>query len=334
MHIYNAVLNIHVVTFAHNALSYTATRRLKDVRLSSSLGGSTAGGGQSLRSVDCLVWIWVQKLLVINRTWASETSSEQLSCGTSPWPRACRRTWRWWSQLAARCTWEPARRNCPAPRTRRSSHRPRRCRTCHFTHSHHAQSPLVAGRVKASSHRPAPDTTKLSCLCRVRFGGVNWIPDNSRLSLTENLKSEHVQSNRPTHTGTPDTTQIGPFCRVWCGGVNWVGPTARQVCSASECVGRHRYCRCDRRTHSEAKHICRTSGRLNSHLLIRHRQHCLVVSCGRSELRISGESKVIGCVRPSVFTLSYELIDLWPSVLHVFGRNLEPYLAGNWKSTS
>ena len=26
-----------------------------------------------------------------------------------------------------------------------------------------------------------PDTTKLSCLCRVRFGGVNWIPDNPRL---------------------------------------------------------------------------------------------------------------------------------------------------------
>ena len=177
-------------------------------------------------------------------------------------------------------------------------------------------------------HAATPDTTKLFCLCRVRFGGVNWIPDNSRLSPTENLKSEHVQSNRPIHTGTPDTTQIGQFCRVWCGGVNWVGPTARQVCSASECVGRHRHCRCDRRTHSDAEHICRAVGP-TQFTPPDTTQHCLVVSGGRSELRISGESKVIGCVRPSVFTLSYELIDLWPSVLHVFGRNLVLYLAGN-----
>jgi len=42
-------------------------------------------------------------------------------------------------------------------------------------------------------HTATPDMTKLSCLCRVRFGGVNWIPDNSRLSPTENLKSEHVK---------------------------------------------------------------------------------------------------------------------------------------------
>jgi len=41
-------------------------------------------------------------------------------------------------------------------------------------------------------HTATPDTTRLSCLCRVRFGGVNWIPDSSRLSPTENLKSEHV----------------------------------------------------------------------------------------------------------------------------------------------
>ena len=66
-------------------------------------------------------------------------------------------------------------------------------------------------------HTATPDTTKLSCLCRVRFGGVNWIPDNSRLSPTENLKPEQVQSNSPIHTGTPGTTQTGPSCRVWCG---------------------------------------------------------------------------------------------------------------------
>ena len=55
------------------------------------------------------------------------------------------------------------------------------------------------------SHTATPDTTKLSCLCRVRSGGVNWVLDNSKLSPTENLKSDQVQSNRPIHTGTPDT---------------------------------------------------------------------------------------------------------------------------------
>jgi len=73
---------------------------------------------------------------------------------------------------------------------------------------------------------------------------MNWIPDNSRLSPTENSKSEDVQRNCPIHNGTPyttcmaklpgalkakedyqqqpqDTTQTGPSCRVWCGGVNW-----------------------------------------------------------------------------------------------------------------
>ena len=53
-----------------------------------------------------------------------------------------------------------------------------------------------------------PDTTKQSCLCCVRFGGVNWIPDNSRLSPTENLKSEYVLGNCPIHTGTTDTTRL------------------------------------------------------------------------------------------------------------------------------
>jgi len=39
-------------------------------------------------------------------------------------------------------------------------------------------------------HTVTPDKRKLSYLCRVRFGSVNWIPDNSRLAPTENLKSE------------------------------------------------------------------------------------------------------------------------------------------------
>jgi len=40
-----------------------------------------------------------------------------------------------------------------------------------------------------------PDTTKLSCLCSVRIGGVNLIRYYSRLSPTENLKYERVNSN-------------------------------------------------------------------------------------------------------------------------------------------
>jgi len=71
-------------------------------------------------------------------------------------------------------------------------------------------------------HTATPDTTKLSCLCRVRFGGVNWIPDNSRLSTTENLKSEHVQSNRPIHTATRQ------HCRA-CLSTAAAGTQARQA---------------------------------------------------------------------------------------------------------
>jgi len=56
-------------------------------------------------------------------------------------------------------------------------------------------SPItVATCVLRVIYTAMPDTTKLSCLCRVRFGGVNWIPDDSGLSPTENLKSEHVSS--------------------------------------------------------------------------------------------------------------------------------------------
>ena len=62
--------------------------------------------------------------------------------------------------------------------------------------------------------RSKADTSQLN-LPHVRFGGVNWIPGNSRLSPTENLKSERIRINRPIHTDTPDTTQTGLSCRVW-----------------------------------------------------------------------------------------------------------------------
>jgi len=41
-------------------------------------------------------------------------------------------------------------------------------------------------------HTATPDTTKLSCLCRVRSGGVNWIPDNSRLCRRQKICSRNT----------------------------------------------------------------------------------------------------------------------------------------------
>jgi len=83
-------------------------------------------------------------------------------------------------------------------------------------------------------HTATPDPTKQSCLRPVCLGGVNWIPDNSRLSPTGSLKSEHANSNCPIHSATPGTIQTGLSCRIWCGGVNRVGPTGRQVRSVSD----------------------------------------------------------------------------------------------------
>ena len=71
--------------------------------------------------------------------------------------------------------------------------------------------------LKVNSHRHARHEKTALSVSRPRFGGVNWILDNTKLSPTENLKTEHVQSNCLIHTGTLDTTQTGPSCRVWCG---------------------------------------------------------------------------------------------------------------------
>ena len=117
-------------------------------------------------------------------------------------------------------------------------------------------------------------------MCRVRFGGVNWIPDNSRLSPTENLKSEHVESNRPIHTGVPDTTQTRPSCRIWCGGViESARPPDKCVQRRSVSGGAGTAGATAGRTRTQNAFVGR-SGRLSSHRLTRHRQHCFVVSVG------------------------------------------------------
>ena len=60
-------------------------------------------------------------------------------------------------------------------------------------------------------------TTKLSCLCRVCLGRVNWILDNSKLSPTENLKSERAAeqlSNSHRHT-RHDKDRTVLSCLLW-----------------------------------------------------------------------------------------------------------------------
>jgi len=116
-----------------------------------------------------------------------------------------------------------------------------------------------------ATSRPRLDKTVLSASRPVRRCGVNLIPDNSRLSPTENLKPEHVNSNCPIHTATPDTTQTGLFCRVWCGGVS------RRCVLCLVCVGMRPAAQCDRRTHSDAERTCPA---INSHRHTRKRQDC------------------------------------------------------------
>jgi len=74
----------------------------------------------------------------------------------------------------------------------------------------------------------------------------NRIPDNSRLSPTENSKSEHVQSKRPIYT-RHDTDRTILSCLVWrCELSRPDGRTSAfsdGVCRAAQC---------DRRTHSDA----------------------------------------------------------------------------------
>jgi len=61
----------------------------------------------------------------------------------------------------------------------------------------------VSLSVKANSHCHARHDKTVLSVSRP-LGGVNWILDNSRQSPTENMKSEHVNSNCPIHIATPD----------------------------------------------------------------------------------------------------------------------------------
>jgi len=78
----------------------------------------------------------------------------------------------------------------------------------------HFLDPPLPDYIIPNSHRQdRPDQTVPSVSCLPRQCEY-WILDDSRLSPTGNLKSEHVNSNCPIHTTTPDTTQTRPSCRV------------------------------------------------------------------------------------------------------------------------
>jgi len=66
-----------------------------------------------------------------------------------------------------------------------------------------------------------------------------------------------VKASSHRHT-RQDTDRTVLSCLVWRCELS--RPTARQVRSASGCVGRRRHCRCDRRTHSGAERTCRAVG--------------------------------------------------------------------------
>ena len=100
-------------------------------------------------------------------------------------------------------------------------------------------SHTVSNRLMASSHRHARhDKTVLSVSRPLRRSEMDS-RDNSRLSPTENLKSEHVQSNCSVHIATPDTTQTGPSCCVWRAWRCELGITVQSNCFL--CPGKSRH---------------------------------------------------------------------------------------------
>ena len=65
-------------------------------------------------------------------------------------------------------------------------------------------------------HTALQDTTKLTCLSYVRFGGMNWIPNNSRLSPIELevwTRSEQSSNSRRHTRHNTDRTILS--CLVW-----------------------------------------------------------------------------------------------------------------------
>ena len=69
-------------------------------------------------------------------------------------------------------------------------------------------------------HTATPDTTKLSCQCRGRFGGVNWITTTQE-SQDYWLTVQTLPDGLEIQFTPPDTTRTGLSCRVWL--AVWIG---------------------------------------------------------------------------------------------------------------
>ena len=113
----------------------------------------------------------------------------------------------------------------------------------------------IHSRLKANLHRHARrDKTVLPVsrpLLRCEL-------DPRQLKTVADRKFEvqaHTEQSSNSHRHTRhDTDRTVLWCLVWrC-------ELSRPERSVSECVGRHRHCRCDRRTHSDAERTCRAVG--------------------------------------------------------------------------
>ena len=125
-----------------------------------------------------------------------------------------------------------------------------------------------------------PDTTKLSCLCRVRSGGVNWIPDCRRQKIWSLNTFTAIVQFTPAHRTRHRQDGLLSGVAVW---IESARPLDNYVLRRSASSGRTGRACAARHTPTQNA-LVRRSGRLNSHRLTRHRQHCFAVSGGQCEL--------------------------------------------------
>ena len=160
------------------------------------------------------------------------------------------------------------------------------------THTHSSGIVIAQLRIKANSHRHARHGKTVLCVSRPLRRCELWFPDNSRLSPTENMKSENVHSSGPiSHRRTRhdiDRTVLSCLVRR-CESSRPDRPTSAfsvGVCWAAQCDHW-----CDRWTHSDAERTCRAVGPTQftppDTTQTALRQHCRAESGGRCELGIT-----------------------------------------------
>jgi len=125
-----------------------------------------------------------------------------------------------------------------------------------------------------------PDTTKLSCLCRVRSGGVNWIPDCRRQKIWSLNTFTAIVQFTPAHRTRHRQDGLLSGVAVW---IESARPPDKCVLRRSVSGGAGSAGATAGRTPTQNV-VVERSDRLNSHRLTRHRQHCFAVSGGQCEL--------------------------------------------------